>query len=129
MRTAARPPRPPRSAAPPARKGRLVRGARIRLVVSTAPAKQAARLAKRLLDARVAACVSIVSGVASTYRWKGRVERAREALLLIKTTAALLQRCVSVLAAEHPYEVPEILVGAPGRVASAYAEWIQAETA
>lgn len=130
MRDAASPSvRPPRRAARSDRRSRLARGSGVRLCLSSAPPRAAARLARLLLAHRLAACVSVVPGVRSTYRWKGRVEQGKEVLLVVKTTAALVPRCVALLASEHPYEVPEILVAAPDRVSAAYAAWVHAETA
>jgi len=101
-------------------------GREIRVILSTAPARAAARLARRLVDARLAACVNILPGVASIYRWKGRVEKASESLLLIKTTAARASACLTALADAHPYEVPEGLVFAPCSALAPYASWVDA---
>ncbi len=128
MRDAApRPDRPPRRAASADRKARLARGRGLRVCLSSAPPRDAARIARLLLARRVAACVSVVPGVASTYRWKGKIESAREVLLVVKTTAAALSRCVALLASAHPYEVPEILVGTPQQASAAYAAWAHTE--
>lgn len=129
MRDAARPsPRPAkRPGADP--KGRLGPGADLRLCLTSVPSRHAARLADLLVTARVAACVSILPGVVSVYRWKGKFERAREVLLLVKTSATAAKRCAALLAAAHPYDVPEILVAIPEQAAEAYAAWLRAETA
>lgn len=81
------------------------------------------RIADALVDARLAACVSVLPGVHSTYRWQGRVERADEVLLLIKTTRDALPALQARLPGLHPYELPELLaVEAAGL--PAYLDWI-----
>lgn len=84
------------------------------------------RIADALVDARLAACVSVLPGVHSTYRWQGRVERADEVLLLIKTTRDALPALQARLPGLHPYELPELLaVEAAGL--PAYLDWIARE--
>jgi periplasmic divalent cation tolerance protein len=81
-------------------------------------------MARELVRAGVAACVSVVPAGVSVYRWKGRIERARESLLVMKTTRAMVGRLRRALIAVHPYEVPEFLVlsvaGGEGR----YLSWV-----
>jgi periplasmic divalent cation tolerance protein len=69
----------------------------------------AERIAEALVSERLAACVNIVPGVRSVYRWRGEVERADECLLLAKTTRAALPELQARLPALHPYELPELL--------------------
>ena len=87
------------------------------LCLSTCPdADTAQRIADALVDERLAACVNLLPGVRSTYRWQGQVERAEEVLLLVKTTRERLPDL-------HPYELPELLaVEAAGL--PAYLDWI-----
>ncbi len=99
----------------------------VRIVLITAPnADVAAEIARALVAERLAACVNVVPGVESTFWWEGKVDRAREVLLVIKTTAArfgALKRAVLVV---HPYEVPEV-IGLPLAVGHrAYLAWIAA---
>jgi periplasmic divalent cation tolerance protein len=80
------------------------------LSLSTCPdAASAQRIADALVDARLAACVNVLPGVRSTYRWQGEVERADEVLLLIKTTRDAFPALQSRLPGLHPYELPELL--------------------
>jgi periplasmic divalent cation tolerance protein len=82
-----------------------------RLILSTADSEAMARtLATGLVGEHLAACVTIVPGVHSVYRWQGQVESATEWLLLIKTTAAQVEPLLATLAERHPYDVPEGLV-------------------
>ncbi|MGD2063943.1 MAG: divalent-cation tolerance protein CutA [Nitrospirota bacterium] len=85
--------------------------AEARLIITTVDSAASARaLATSLVDDRLAACVSIIPGVESLYRWQGAVESAAEWLLLIKTTADRGVDCLDALMGRHPYEVPEGLV-------------------
>ena len=102
---------------------------RVRLVLSTCPDAQTAdRLATALVDERLAACVNVLPGVHSTYRWQGTVERSEEVLLLIKTTADRQDELAARLQALHPYELPEaVAVVATGGLA-AYLDWVAEQT-
>lgn len=98
------------------------------LILSTCPDPDTAqRLARILVEERLAACVSLLPGVLSTYRWLGRVEQASEVQLLAKTPADRRDALMTRLAELHPYELPEILAvetaGLP-----AYLDWVAAET-
>ncbi|WP_345207579.1 divalent-cation tolerance protein CutA [Fodinibacter luteus] len=93
----------------------------------TAPdAATAARLARLLVDERLAACVQVVPGVRSTYRWEGAVETAEEHLLLVKSTAALFEAVRQRVRAEHPYDTPEVLAVPVVAVDASYAGWLDA---
>jgi periplasmic divalent cation tolerance protein len=72
-------------------------------------AEDGERIARALVERRLAACVNVVSGVVSVYRWKGAVEREEERLLVIKTRAGRLEALREALVALHPYEVPELI--------------------
>jgi periplasmic divalent cation tolerance protein len=81
------------------------------LALSTAPSvEKAAEIARALVDERLAACVNVVGGVRSIYRWQGTVHDDAEALCLIKTRRELVDRLRERLVALHPYEVPELIV-------------------
>lgn len=80
------------------------------IILSTFKDKwEAGRIANVLLKAKVAACVSIVSGVESRYWWKGKVESSREALAIIKTRKELVRDIVRIIKKHHSYAVPEVL--------------------
>lgn len=88
----------------------------------------AERIAQAVVDERLAACVNIVPGLTSIYRWEGQVQRDAEWLLLIKTRQAIYPSLESRLRALHPYQVPEI-IALPIQVgAAAYLDWIAANT-
>jgi periplasmic divalent cation tolerance protein len=72
-------------------------------------AEDAERIARALVERRLAACVNVVPGVTSIYRWKGEVCRDEERLLVIKTRADRLEALREALVGFHPYEVPELV--------------------
>lgn len=95
------------------------------LAISTAgtPA-QAERLAAALLEERLVACVTIVGRATSLYRWEGEIHRDREVLLLLKTTAAALDRLRARLLELHPYDTPEFLAFDVASGAPDYLRWL-----
>jgi periplasmic divalent cation tolerance protein len=100
----------------------------VRVVLLAAPPRRARALARALVERRLAACVNLLPGAGSVYRWKGRVEEVRETLLLAKTTASRAAALLAAVAELHPYEVPEgILLPAEGGLAP-YLAWVAEET-
>jgi periplasmic divalent cation tolerance protein len=99
------------------------------LVLTTvADRAQAATLSRSLVEARHAACVSVIEDVRSTYRWEGSVVEERECLLLIKAPTHAVAALREALLALHPYEVPEVLVLEATGVPEPYAAWLKAST-
>ncbi len=100
-----------------------------RIVLMTAPdAEVAATIARALVDERLAACVNVISGVRSIYRWQGNVEDDAEVLLLAKTRA---DRCAALAArveALHPYELPEVVVLPVEGGSERYLDWILSDS-
>jgi periplasmic divalent cation tolerance protein len=95
------------------------------VVLSTcANAEDAGRIARELVDHRLAACVSVVPGLRSYYHWQDRVETSDEVLLVIKTSRELFARLQSELAKIHPYEVPEILALPVVEGSENYLNWL-----
>jgi periplasmic divalent cation tolerance protein len=92
-------------------------------------AASAARIADALVGERLAACVNVLPGLQSVYRWQGQVERASEVLLLIKTTRARLEALSARLVELHPYELPEVLAVDIAGGLPAYLAWIEHATA
>ena len=95
------------------------------VVLCTCPERQdAERIAHTVVDRRIAACVNVLPGVSSIYRWQGSVDMAEEVLMVIKTTRAQYASLQEAVVSSHPYEVPEIIalpvtVGLP-----AYLAWL-----
>ncbi len=105
------------------------RGHRFLVVLTTAPdARTASSVSKALLRERLAACVSRVPGVLSEYVWKGRIEKSREILLVIKTRAALWRRLEAAMKRLHPYEVPEMLALPILDGHAPYLRWVEEST-
>jgi periplasmic divalent cation tolerance protein len=101
----------------------------VRVVLVTAPDRATGeKLARELVARRVAACVNVLDGVTSIYRWKGAIEEAREVLLIAKTTAARYDEFERAIAELHPYDTPECVALAPERVAAKYRAWLLEET-
>ena len=96
--------------------------------LSTIKPEAAEPLALKLVDLGLAACVNIVPGITSVYRWEGRIQCDGEALLIIKTSDESLARLMLELPRLHPYEVPEIVALNPSSVHAPYAQWIDVES-
>lgn len=98
----------------------------MRLVLCTAPPDKAPQLAHTLVEERLAACVNIVPQVRSIYAWQGKIEDDSEALLLIKTTASLMERLTERIKALHPYSVPEVVgLALTGEGNADYYRWLR----
>jgi periplasmic divalent cation tolerance protein len=100
----------------------------VKVVLCSVPVEAAETLASTLVEERLAACVNVHADVTSVYRWEGRVERQREAILVVKTSDAALDRLVARIAAMHPYSVPEIVALDVASVNAKYLEWVDSET-
>lgn len=98
-----------------------------RLLLTTAPPDAAEGLARVLVEERLAACVSLLPGVRSVYRWKGAIQDDPETQLVVKTTKARLPALAARLRDLHPHEVPELLVLAPEGGSAAWLDWLQAQ--
>jgi periplasmic divalent cation tolerance protein len=100
------------------------RGERV-VLVTCGSMCEARRIAREVVDRRLAACVNILrTPVESVYRWKGRVERAREFLLLIKTTRSRLGELEKRVRRLHSYEVPEMLTLQIAEGSEPYLKWL-----
>jgi|SRR5215468_3748845 len=96
-----------------------------RVVLSTAGSEDEARtIAHHLVEHQLAACVNIVPQMESIYRWQGKVESAREWLLLIKTTAEKFPAVRDVIRELHSYDVPECIAIAIEDGSAEYLQWI-----
>ncbi|MBW2276100.1 MAG: divalent-cation tolerance protein CutA [Deltaproteobacteria bacterium] len=99
----------------------------MRLLISTAPPDKAADLARQLVEERLVACVNILPGARSIYRWQGKICDDAEAVLLLKTEQARVAELTARLVELHPYDVPELvsleLVAGEGN--PAYLEWVR----
>lgn len=99
------------------------------VVLSTVPDHGTATgIARALVEARLAACVNVVPGLTSIYRWEGAVHEDAELLLVIKTRRALFDELARALSAAHPYEVPEIVALPLAGGGAKYLAWLAEST-
>lgn len=100
------------------------------LVLSTFPdTSTAERIGRELVEQRCAACASILPGVESIYWWEGKVENAKETLVLFKTTSDRYEALETTLRQRHPYEVPEIIALPIEQGLSEYLRWVSEQCA
>jgi periplasmic divalent cation tolerance protein len=98
------------------------------VVLSTAAsAEEAEKIARVLVEERLAACVNVLAGARSVYRWKGVVESSAECVLIIKSSRDRFDRLRARLEKLHSYEVPEVVALAIVDGSSNYLNWLEAE--
>jgi periplasmic divalent cation tolerance protein len=98
-------------------------------VYTTYPsAVEAEKAGRALIEKALAACVNILPGMISLYRWEGAIERGEEAVMIIKTRAALAEAVCAAVKAMHSYVTPAILVIPLESVDANYLAWLMAET-
>jgi periplasmic divalent cation tolerance protein len=101
----------------------------VRAVLSTAPtAEVGALIARALVEERLAACVNVIPGVRSIYRWEDEVQDDPEVVLIIKTRADRCEALAARIKDLHPYDVPEVLVLPAVGGSAPYLAWIETET-
>jgi periplasmic divalent cation tolerance protein len=101
----------------------------IEIHVTMPDPERATALARTLVDESLAACVNVVPGVRSIYRWEGKIQEDDEVLCLIKTRPAIFDRVRRRILELHPYDVPEILAFAVDEGSPAYLDWLRDATA
>jgi periplasmic divalent cation tolerance protein len=94
------------------------------VLVTTPNVEEASRIADALVGGRLAACVNILSGIESVYRWEGRVARDSETLMVIKTTDERYADLEEQIKALHSYTTPEVIAIRVERGAEAYLKWL-----
>ena len=99
------------------------------LVTTFADAETARQIGTQLVESQLAACVNVLPGVESIFRWQGEVQLEAEAIALIKTTRGRLEELEAWLQTHHPYEVPEILVLTPESGSARYFQWVRESVA
>ena len=101
----------------------------VRVVLITAPdAETGARLARALVEERLAACVNLVPGIRSFYRWEGAVQDDAEVLLVVKTRAERGAALATRVKELHPYDLPEVLELPAVGGSAAYLRWVEEES-
>jgi periplasmic divalent cation tolerance protein len=95
------------------------------VLVTCGSAAEAWKIARRIVEKRLAACANVLSApVESVYRWKGKVEKAREYLLIIKTTAKHLDQLEREVKRLHSYDVPEFIALPIAAGSRDYLSWL-----
>lgn len=92
--------------------------------ITTGSMAEGRRLARRLVGERLAACVNLVPGIESLFWWQGKVDRASEVLLIVKTTAARLSLLIDRVRAWHSYQTPEVIAVPIVHGSAAYLRWL-----
>ena len=87
------------------------------------------KAASALIESRLAACVAILPGVTSVYRWEGEVRQDAEVVLFVKTDAKIRQKVIDFMVKNHPYKVPCVLAMEVVDGHMPYLAWVQGETA
>jgi len=98
------------------------------IVLVTCPPDRARQIATALVEERVAACVNVVPGLQSIYRWQGEVQSDGEALLIVKTAKDRFDALKQAVLKHHPYELPEVIAVAVDRGHAPYLEWVVEST-
>ena len=99
------------------------------MLVTTANRREAMRIAELVVEKRLAACGNVISSMTSIFRWKGRVQKSGETLLIMKTTSRRYPALQRLIRTMHSYEVPEIIGLTVERGLHPYVEWVHKETA
>jgi periplasmic divalent cation tolerance protein len=99
------------------------------VILCTAPDEGIAEeLSRGLVRERLAACVNVISGLKSVYRWQGKIEEDSEVQLVIKTRRGRFDDVAAWLKDKHPYDVPEIIALPADHVSDEYLQWALGET-
>ena len=99
------------------------------IVLTNAPDREVAlKIARALIERKLAACVNVLAECTSVYRWQGKLETATEVPLMIKTRAAIYADVEAAIRSLHPYELPEIVAVPVECGLPDYLDWVNAET-
>ena len=90
-----------------------------------ANAEEAERIGRAMIEDRLAACINILPGVRSIYRWKGELESADEVAALFKTTTHQVDALITRIAGLHSYDVPCIVTSPIDKILGSYADWVE----
>lgn len=99
----------------------------IQVVTTTETKDDARRVARALVESRLAACVQILGPIVSTYWWKGEIAEAEEYMCVVKTRQDLFTSVEAAIKTVHPYDVPEILSMPVGASSQTYLDWLNGE--
>jgi len=96
--------------------------------VTASSAEEADVIARAAVEERLAACANIVPSVSSVFRWKGKIEREAEVLIILKTRRGVLERLVARVQDLHSYEVPEVIALPIVGGSEEYLDWLREQT-
>ena len=103
--------------------------AKPQIVLNTCPDQETAQdIASQLVELQLAACINIIPGIESIYRWQDQVESATECLLIIKTQSDCYTELEATIKSLHPYELPEVVAVSIEAGLPAYLDWINNNT-
>ena len=95
------------------------------IIFATAPKHETAlHIARQLVDRKLVACVNIIEGITSVYRWEARICEDKEVLMKIKTRSEKIEQVKEMINQLHPYAVPEIIAIPTASVAEPYRKWV-----
>ena len=100
----------------------------IQISTTTETKEESQKIARSLIEQKLAACVQITGPIESTYRWKGKVETASEWLCLIKTRSSLFKKVETAIKKLHSYETPEIIAVPIVKGSKEYLNWMDDES-
>jgi len=96
----------------------------ILILVTTKDKREARKIARALINSRLAACVNILNKVESVFRWQGKVDSASEAMLFIKSKRTKLPQVIRLIKSLHSYDLPEIISFSIASGSKEYLNWI-----
>ena len=95
--------------------------------ITTSKALESKKIAKKLLEEKLAACINIIPTVESIYLWKGEVEQDSESIMVVKTKSTLVEEVIKRVEETHSYEIPCILEITINKGSKNYLEWMESE--
>jgi periplasmic divalent cation tolerance protein len=98
------------------------------ILVTVESQKEAIKIGEGMVNAKLAACANIIPRIQSIYRWNGKVVKAQEVLLILKSTKIRYRALEKAIKAMHTYEIPEIIALPVERGLDHYVKWVQCET-
>ncbi|MDE3048614.1 MAG: divalent-cation tolerance protein CutA [Nitrospirota bacterium] len=98
------------------------------VLVTAVNQEEAVRIGKEMVNAKLAACANIIPGVKSIYRWKGKVVKTQEVLLILKSSKPRYRALEKAIKAVHTYEIPEIIALPVMEGLAQYIGWVRSET-
>jgi len=98
------------------------------ILVTAVNQEEARKIGKGMVNAKLAACANIIPGIQSIYRWKGKVVKAQEVLIILKSTRLRYRALEKAIKAMHTYETPEIIALPVKEGLDRYIGWLRSET-